>query len=553
MSEPAFQTSRDRVIGEYSFDEFLDMAKSFHGYAAPGVILGGFMVDFALRKLPDNILFDAVSETGNCLPDAIQMLTPCTTGNGWLKVFHLGRYALSFYDKYQGDGIRVYVDPKKTEAFPAIREWFYKLVSKKQQDSELLMAQIREAGASICSFQTIRIQPQYLQKHHKGAIDTCPLCGEAYPKEHGRICRGCQGQSPYIIPSSENALFESPLRSVPSEQAVGQTSLHDMTEIVPDENKKGPAFRKGHVIEAGDLCQLHRMGKRHVYVEDGKSLGNDWIHENDAALAFAKAMAGQNVGYTDQPSEGKVNFKALRDGMILVDAGQLEAFNNIPGVMCATRKSYSLITEGRQFAGTRAIPLYLPKVNFEKAMQVIGQAPLFHIKPLRKAKVGILVTGTEVFLGLIQDRFIPIIRAKTEKIGCSVVHSKIVPDERDAISSGIRELLNAGADLIVTTAGLSVDPDDVTRQGLSDAGAADMLYGAPILPGAMTLLARIGNVQVIGVPACALFFKTTSFDLLLPRLLADIPITRADLAVMGHGAFCLECKSCSFPKCPFGK
>ncbi len=552
MSEPAFQTNNDRGIGEYSFDEFHDMAKSFHGYAAPGVILGGFMVDFALRKLPDHILFDAISETANCLPDAIQMLTPCTTGNGWLKVFHLGRYALSLYDKYQGDGIRVFVDPKKTEAFPAIREWFYKLVPKKEQDGALLIAQIREAGASLCSFQNIRIQPKYLQKRHKGAIDTCRLCGEAYPKEHGRICRGCQGQSPYIIPSSENAVFESPLRAVPSEQAVGQASVHDMTEIIPGE-RKGPAFRKGHVIESGDLCQLHRMGKHHLYVEGDKSLGDDWIHENDAALAFAKAMAGQNVGYTEQPIEGKVNFKALTDGLILVNHKQLEAFNNIPGVMCATRKSYSLISEGRQFAGTRAIPLYLPKVIFEKAMQVIEQAPLFQVNPLRKAKVGILVTGTEVFLGLIQDRFIPIIRAKTEKLGCRVVHSKIVPDERDAISSGIRELLNAGADLIVTTAGLSVDPDDLTRQGLSDAGASDMLYGAPILPGAMTLLAHIGNVQIIGVPACALFFKTTSFDLLVPRLLANIPITRSDLAVMGHGAFCLECKSCSFPKCPFGK
>jgi formylmethanofuran dehydrogenase subunit E len=221
--------------------------------------------------------------------------------------------------------------------------------------------------------------------------------------------------------------------------------------------------------------------------------------------------------------------------------------------MCATRKGFSVLREGQDFAGTRAIPLFLPRADFEKAMQVLQDGPLFQILPLQKAKVGILVTGTEVFRGLVQDRFIPIIRGKTEKYGCSVVHAKIVPDEKEAILEGVKEILDAGADLLVTTAGLSVDPDDVTRQGLIEAGATDILYGAPILPGAMTLLARIGDVRVIGVPACALFFKTTSFDLLLPRLLAGVPITRIDLSRMGHGAFCLECKTCSFPKCPFGK
>jgi formylmethanofuran dehydrogenase subunit E len=295
------------------------------------------------------------------------------------------------------------------------------------------------------------------------------------------------------------------------------------------------------------------MGKHHVYVEDGKGLGDGWVHENEAALAFAGAMAGNGVAHSEQPREGKINFQAAGGGLLVVNEHRLEIFNRIPGVMCATRKGFSVIRDGQTFAGTRAIPLFLPRADFEKAMQMLCEGPLFEILPLRKAKVGILVTGTEVFRGLVQDRFIPIIRAKTKKYECCVVHAEIVPDDKEAIISGVRNILNAGADLLVTTAGLSVDPDDVTRQGLIEAGAKDMLYGAPILPGAMTLLARIGAVQVIGVPACALYFKTTSFDLLLPLLLAGAPVTRTDLARMGHGAFCLECKSCSFPKCPFGK
>jgi formylmethanofuran dehydrogenase subunit E len=188
-----------------------------------------------------------------------------------------------------------------------------------------------------------------------------------------------------------------------------------------------------------------------------------------------------------------------------------------------------------------------------KAMAVLQEGRLFSVLPLRRPRAGILVTGTEVFTGLVEDRFIDIITTKVERLQGQVVKSLIVPDDRQAIRRGVAELLEAGIDLLVTTAGLSVDPDDVTRQGLVEAGATDLRYGAPILPGAMTLLARIGPVQVMGVPACALFFKTTSFDLLLPRLLAGLSPNRRDLAKLGHGALCLECQTCTFPRCPFGK
>jgi formylmethanofuran dehydrogenase subunit E len=538
------------TVGEYSFDEFLDAVESFHGYKAPGVVIGGIMADFAMRQLPATTLFDAISETTYCLPDAIQMLTPCTTGNGWLKVFNLGRYALSLYDKYNGNGFRIFVDSLKIQSFSEIHAWFFKLKPKKNQDSALLMQQIRDAGSKICSVAPVQIQPQYLKKRHKDKIATCSICGEAYPQNHGRICRACQGQSPYLVAAKTPPLPQ--LHAALVEDAIGRKILHDLTEIVPGESK-GPVFKKGQIIGAGDLCQLHRMGKSRVYVDDGKGPGHEWVHENVAAVAFAGKMVGNNITYSELPREGKINFKAAIDGLLVVNDLQLEIFNRIDGVMCATRKSYSVLRQGQDFAGTRAIPLYLPRADFEKAMVILEAEPLFNILKIQKATVGILVTGTEVFRGLVQDRFIPLIRGKIEKFGCGVIHSKIVPDDKDAIQQGVREILSAGADFLVTTAGLSVDPDDVTRQGLIAAGAEDIIYGAPILPGAMTLLARIGSVRVIGVPACALFFKTTSFDLLLPRLLAGVPITRIDLSRMGHGAFCLECKTCSYPKCPFGK
>jgi formylmethanofuran dehydrogenase subunit E len=295
------------------------------------------------------------------------------------------------------------------------------------------------------------------------------------------------------------------------------------------------------------------MGRGKVYTVEHTNPTGAWIHEDEAALAFAKIMAGEGVTYTDQPREGKVDFLALRDGLLLIEKDRLEAFNLVAGVVCATRQAFSMLSRGRRFAGTRALPLYLPRPDFEKAIRVLKDGPLFSVHALRSANVGILVTGTEVFRGLIEDKFIPIIRNKVEKLGSRVADSVIAPDEKPAIQEGIQRLLDAGADLIITTAGLSVDPDDVTRQALIEAGVIDMLYGAPILPGAMTLIARIGSVQVFGVPACALYFKITSLDLLLPRLLAGIKVTRRDLAKMADGGFCLSCKKCTYPKCPFGK
>jgi formylmethanofuran dehydrogenase subunit E len=325
-----------------------------------------------------------------------------------------------------------------------------------------------------------------------------------------------------------------------------------MTQIIPGE-KKGPAFKKDQPLTAGDICRLQTMGRENIYVAAEDFSDSQWVHEDEAALAFAKAMAGEGITYTETPSEGKAELIADRDGLMVLDEKRLEMFNLVPGVMCASRHGFSLVESGFTLAGTRAIPLFLARGDFEKAMTILRDEPIFNILPLRRASVGILVTGTEVFQGLIEDKFIPTISNKIERYGSEVASSLIVPDDREQISSGIKKLLMDGADFIVTTAGLSVDPDDVTRQGLEDAGVQDMLYGMPILPGAMTLLARRGDVPVIGVPACALFYPTTSFDILLPRLLAGVRITRHDLAALGNGGLCLTCKACTFPKCPFCK
>jgi formylmethanofuran dehydrogenase subunit E len=439
-----------------------------------------------------------------------------------------------------------------------IRSWFLKLKKKADQDTDRLFAEIEAAGDGICSLAPMQMDERGRKHKGMGRVALCPICAEAYPASDGAICRGCQGEAPYALdPAALEAMSgdtQPRLTAVPVADAVGHRTLHDMTRIVPGESK-AVEFEAGQTLSGGDVCRLQYMGRAHVYLEQDTPDG--FLHENEAALAFAKLMAGDNVCFDDAPREGKVNFQATATGVFELDRERLEAFNLVPEVMCATRHHGVLAEAGKGLGGARAIPLYLSAENFRKAQAVLAAGPLFRVAPLLPAKVGVLVTGTEVFQGLIEDRFAPIIREKVERLGSSVVAEAIVPDDAGQIAGAVADLLGAGADLIVTTAGLSVDPDDVTRKGLLAAGLTDMLYGAPLLPGAMTLLGRLaspaGVARVMGVPACALFHKATSFDILLPRVLAGLAITRRDLAEMAEGGFCLDCRTCVFPKCPFGK
>jgi formylmethanofuran dehydrogenase subunit E len=537
-------------IGDYEFDEFLEVVRNFHGSPAPGIIIGGMMVDLARENLPPETLFDAIAETPKCLPDAVQLLTLCTIGNGWLKIINLGRYALTLYDKYNGQGIRVFIDLEKLKKWPEVYSWLLKLKPKKEQSFEQLMSQIREAGYGMFTAKPIQVDLGQLSSKKMAGIVICPICREPFPGNDGAACRGCHGDSPYV---EHVECHDGPdLVKVPLEKAVGKKAVHDMTGIDPEARFKGPVIKRGQEISIGDMCRLQQIGRQNIYtdhVPDEK----DWVHEDDAAADFAQAMAGQGVSLTLPPREGKVNLKASRDGLLRVNRDNLVAFNLVPQVMCASRQNNVMVNKDTVIAGTRSIPLYISRTSFNKAMQVLEAGPLFDVLPLPAKKVGLLITGTEVYEGIIKDRFEPIITDKVNKLGSEVIKAIICPDDQERIKNSVLDLLSSGAEIIVTTAGLSVDPDDVTRKGIEAAGASDILYGAPILPGAMTMLTRLDSVPVIGVPACALYFKTTSFDLLLPRLLAGIRVTRLDLAQMAEGGLCLACKSCTYPKCPFGK
>ena len=484
----------------FSFEEFVELATWFHNYPAPGLLLGGYMVEMAKSHMPEGVLYDAVSETSWCLPDAVQLLTPCTIGNGWLRVVSLGVYALSLFDKFTGHGVRVSLDPAKVAKWEHVHAWLMKTKTKPEQDSDRLRAQIREFGPEMLRVENVRIKPEVLRKRSKGAIGLCPICGDAYPVCHGSICRGCSGDSPYLerFVNRDDVEAAAETKPIPIEKCVGRSVLHDMTRVVPGESK-GVAFSRGHVVTAGDVCRLQQMGRFNLYVEQDAPEG--FIHEDDAAEAFARAMSGMGVTPQDRPREGRVNMIADTDGIVVVNERILEAFNSLPNVMAACRHGNSLVRKGRRVAATRAIPLFLDQPTFETAINLIGEEPLFSVHCLRKCQIGLLVTGNEVFTGLVEDKFAEVIEAKVKQYGCSVAKTMVRPDNAEEISEAIRQLVDDGCDLVITTAGLSVDPDDVTRQGLLHAGLEEMLYGMPVVPGAMTLVGKIGQMRVLGVPA----------------------------------------------------
>lgn len=184
-------------ICNYSYEEYLHQVKSFHGNLAPGLIIGGFMVDLAMKNLPEGEFFDAICETPVCLPDALQILTPCTFGNGWLSVAPFGKFAVTLYEKYNGKGIRVYLDMEKLKAWPEIHDWYLKKKKKHEQNPELLLAQIKEAGHGLLSIQNVQVEPEKIRRKKLGPVAVCPVCNEAFPARDGDKCRSCQGETPY--------------------------------------------------------------------------------------------------------------------------------------------------------------------------------------------------------------------------------------------------------------------------------------------------------------------------------------------------------------------
>lgn len=339
------------------------------------------------------------------------------------------------------------------------------------------------------------------------------------------------------------------MKKVKTEEAVGMVLCHDLTKIVRGEFK-GAAFKKGHIVRPEDIEDLLKMGKENLYVWESDQ---NSLHENDAALRIANAAAGQSIELSE-PREGKVNLIAACRGLLKINVEALAEANYIEEVVIATRHNNQLLEKGDIAAGTRVVPLIINKDKIEKVEEICGQhGPLVELKPLQSFRTGLITTGSEVYHGRVQDQFSPVVKAKLNEFDCPVLSHVLLPDDLQLISATIKKLIAEGAEMVLITGGMSVDPDDATPGAVKASEADIVSYGAPLFPGAMFLLAYLDEVPILGLPGCVMYHKSSVFDLVLPRVLAGEKLTRRDLTSLGHGGLCLNCPECHYPICPFGK
>lgn len=342
------------------------------------------------------------------------------------------------------------------------------------------------------------------------------------------------------------------MKQIKTEDAVGTVLCHDITQIIKGVTKDA-VFRKGHVVTKEDIPVLLSVGKESLYIwEQDETM----LHENEAAEILCSICLNTGMSRSGV-KEGKIELTAQTDGLFKINREKLKAVNALGQMMIAARHGDTTVKAGDKLLGTRIIPLMIQKEQMEQAKQTAGADPITSLLPFTLKKAGIVTTGNEVYRGRIQDTFTPVIAEKLREFGTSVMGHITVPDDREQITAAILNLIRQGAELVCCTGGMSVDPDDQTPTAIRQTGARLVSYGAPVLPGAMFLLAYLETkgrtVPIVGLPGCVMYAERTIFDLVLPRLMAEDPISKEDLDRLGEGGLCLGCPVCTFPNCGFGK
>lgn len=336
------------------------------------------------------------------------------------------------------------------------------------------------------------------------------------------------------------------MKLIKTEDAVGHVLCHDITQIIKGVTKDA-VFRKGHIVTEADIPVLLSVGKENLYVwEQDETM----LHEDEAAEILRDICIGRNMHATE-PKEGKIELIADCAGLLKIDRAHLLKVNSLGEMMIASRHGGTAVREGDKIAGTRIIPLVIEKQKMETAKAYTG---IFEIKPFLKKRAAIITTGSEVYKGRITDAFTPVVEEKLAEYGAEIIGKKLCSDDHEMITATILEFLSQDAELIVCTGGMSVDPDDRTPLAIKNTGAQIVSYGAPVLPGAMFLLAYNENgIPIMGLPGCVMYAKRTIFDLVLPKVMADERVTEEELAAYGEGGLCLNCAVCTYPNCGFGK
>ena len=337
------------------------------------------------------------------------------------------------------------------------------------------------------------------------------------------------------------------MKKIEVEKAVGMTLCHDITAM--RDGFKGAAFKRGHVITEEDVPKLLDIGKRTVFIWE-ENAGE--LHEEDCALRMA-AMAPVEGAHYEGPSEGKVLLKADVRGMFRVDTDLLREVNSIGDITISTMPDHYPVEPGARLASMRIVPLVTKEEQIIRAEELCRDRKLLDLLPYKDKKIGVVITGSEVYSGRIKDKFEPVVRRKMEAYPAEILGVTICDDDLDMIVGAAKDYLDKGADFLIFTGGMSVDPDDLTPTAIRKLGAEIVTHGVPSQPGNMTLVAYMGDVAIMGVPGAAISLPTTMFDVLLPQIFTGEKLTKKDLINLGDGGLCQMCKVCHFPCCTFGR
>lgn len=337
------------------------------------------------------------------------------------------------------------------------------------------------------------------------------------------------------------------MKKVKVQDAIGMTLCHDITAMV--DGFKGAAFKRGHVITQEDIPKLLNIGKQHVFIWE-ENAGE--IHEEDAARRLSQ-MTTVNGAHYGSISEGKVQMFADQDGMFRVDKALLAAVNRIGDITITTLPDHYPVKAGDRLASMRIVPLVTEERQIAEAEALCAGKQLYDLRPFKPLKVGIIITGSEIYHGRIKDKFERVARAKLAHYPAEILGVHVCDDELDMIVGAGRALLAEGAELLIFSGGMSVDPDDLTPSAIREMGAEIVSYGVPSQPGNMTLVAYLDQAALLGVPGAAISRPTTMFDVLLPQIFCGDPLTKDDLIRLGEGGLCQMCDNCHFPNCTFGR
>jgi len=337
------------------------------------------------------------------------------------------------------------------------------------------------------------------------------------------------------------------MKKIPVEKAVGMILCHDITQIVPGKFK-GRIFKKGHIIQQEDVEKLIKLGKEQIYIWE--PIAGE-IHEDEAALRIARAVSGENIGY-DEPEEGKSTLKSKEKGLLKINSALLYKINSIKNISVASLPGNFKVEEGQKIAGARVIPLLIKEEKLKKIENLcLKRGKVFAVKNYKKMKAAIITNGNEIYKKKIQDKFGPIMKEKLNYFRAKYLGQTICPDDIEEIKKAIFHYKEKGADLIILTGGMSVDPDDLTPAAIKESGAKVVTYGTPVQPGNMFMMAYLDNTVLLGVPGCVMYYKTTILDVVLPRIFTGEILTKQDFVKMGEGGFCLNCEVCRYPNCFF--